>query len=57
MAAMKIRRTLKKTDIMKFAGMWSDMTDKEAEKLKSDLKKMRDFSDKKLNEKLKRYLK
>lgn len=29
----------KKKDIMKFAGMWENMTDEEAERLKKDLRK------------------
>ena len=47
-----INRTFKKGDIMKFAGMWGDMTDKEADERKENLRKMREFSDKKLYEKL-----
>ena len=36
---LKEKKMKKKKDIMEFAGIWEDMSDKEAERLKKELKK------------------
>lgn len=38
--ALSSLKDKKKPDIMKFAGVWSDMTDKEADGLKKSMKQM-----------------
>ena len=49
-----IRRTMKrKKDIMEFAGAWKNISDEEAEKMKSNILKLRKNSTKELMEKYK----
>ena len=47
-----IRRTMRrKKDIMEFAGAWKNISDKEAEEMKSNISKLRKRSTKELMEK------
>jgi predicted CopG family antitoxin len=51
-----IRRAFsKKKNIMKYAGAWKDMSDKEAEELKGNIRKIRDSFSKSVSKKVKSY--
>ena len=44
----------KKPDIMKFAGAWNKMSDKEFEKINKSIKELRESADKNFKERIKR---